>query len=565
MTLRALHVLRWSPFLAWMAAAPAMAQPLPAGVRVVHAGAAPGGNGLAWATAYNDLHNALDAASASGGQVTELWVAQGEYRVRVGEECVPFTVANVSLYGGFAGVETSRVQRPAGTRSQIIQGGYCTNQTPAGLNIVTIGPVVIDRFFVGTSDTVSMRIQGPTTLTSTNIHGGPFGAIEKLTPSPLCLVDCIITAGTCYRGPPVNITGPGTVVHCQLSINTNFFEALVLRDLDLTDCTISAVGDTSGVSAYSVSINRCAVLGAGDSASLGLLGDDLDVVESEIVVHGYEAARFINGGSMVRSRLTAPGPSLVKGLVLDGTTVQSSVIELAAGMDFVELRGAPLIANSRFTGYSARYGITGPDASPRFVNCLFQHGPNFAQYPAWRAFNIGPGWRFDNCIVWEPPPGAPTYPPQLTFEVPAGTMNFVNHSIVRGWTGQYGGIANSGADPQLDENGMPESGSPAVDAGDNASVPIEVTHDLARNCRVADGDGNGTRTVDMGPFELTPCFANCDCSHVGSALSVSDFTCFLQRYAAGDAYANCDNSTTAPVLNVQDFTCFLQRYAAGCP
>ena len=29
-------------------------------------------------------------------------------------------------------------------------------------------------------------------------------------------------------------------------------------------------------------------------------------------------------------------------------------------------------------------------------------------------------------------------------------------------------------------------------------------------------------------------------------------------------YANCDESTSPPVLNVQDFTCFLQRYAAGC-
>jgi hypothetical protein len=30
-------------------------------------------------------------------------------------------------------------------------------------------------------------------------------------------------------------------------------------------------------------------------------------------------------------------------------------------------------------------------------------------------------------------------------------------------------------------------------------------------------------------------------------------------------YANCDGSTLAPILNVGDFTCFLQKYAAGCP
>jgi hypothetical protein len=61
------------------------------------------------------------------------------------------------------------------------------------------------------------------------------------------------------------------------------------------------------------------------------------------------------------------------------------------------------------------------------------------------------------------------------------------------------------------------------------------------------------------------CYANCDASTQTPILNVQDFTCFLQRYAAGESYANCDNSTQAPTLNVQDFTCFLQRYAAGCP
>ena len=41
--------------------------------------------------------------------------------------------------------------------------------------------------------------------------------------------------------------------------------------------------------------------------------------------------------------------------------------------------------------------------------------------------------------------------------------------------------------------------------------------------------------------------------------------CFNNYFAAGNAYANCDASTVAPVLNVNDFTCFLNKYAAGCP
>ncbi len=60
------------------------------------------------------------------------------------------------------------------------------------------------------------------------------------------------------------------------------------------------------------------------------------------------------------------------------------------------------------------------------------------------------------------------------------------------------------------------------------------------------------------------CYANCDESVAAPILNVADFTCFLQRFAAGQPYANCDASTAQPVLNVADFTCFLQRFAAGC-
>jgi uncharacterized membrane protein len=63
----------------------------------------------------------------------------------------------------------------------------------------------------------------------------------------------------------------------------------------------------------------------------------------------------------------------------------------------------------------------------------------------------------------------------------------------------------------------------------------------------------------------TTCYPNCDASTAPPVLNVADFTCFLQRFAAGESYANCDSSTALPVLNVADFTCFLQSFAAGCP
>ena len=90
-----------------------------------------------------------------------------------------------------------------------------------------------------------------------------------------------------------------------------------------------------------------------------------------------------------------------------------------------------------------------------------------------------------------------------------------------------------------------------------------------------DAEDGATHINQDYPFILngsggTPaCYANCDSSTATPVLNVADFTCFLQKYAAGcgapaGCMPNCDNSTAIPFLNVADFTCFLQKYAGGC-
>ncbi len=71
-------------------------------------------------------------------------------------------------------------------------------------------------------------------------------------------------------------------------------------------------------------------------------------------------------------------------------------------------------------------------------------------------------------------------------------------------------------------------------------------------------------TIESTAFPPAPCYPNCDGSSVQPCLNVLDFSCFLNKFAAGDTYANCDLSTSAPALNVLDFACFLNRFAAGC-
>jgi hypothetical protein len=108
-------------------------------------------------------------------------------------------------------------------------------------------------------------------------------------------------------------------------------------------------------------------------------------------------------------------------------------------------------------------------------------------------------------------------------------------------------------DYDCNNNGIP-------DAADLASGTL---HDCNANglpdeCEIAAG-------VPVPCF----CYANCDLSGTSPFLNVADFSCFLQKFAAGDLYADCtcypNHNCSPPTLNVADFTCFLVKFAAGCP
>jgi hypothetical protein len=57
------------------------------------------------------------------------------------------------------------------------------------------------------------------------------------------------------------------------------------------------------------------------------------------------------------------------------------------------------------------------------------------------------------------------------------------------------------------------------------------------------------------------CYADCDNSQISPRLNIDDFTCFINRFAAGDPYADCNQDSTR---DINDFHCFITRFAEQC-
>jgi len=97
------------------------------------------------------------------------------------------------------------------------------------------------------------------------------------------------------------------------------------------------------------------------------------------------------------------------------------------------------------------------------------------------------------------------------------------------------------------------------------SFTIQPDGSFTQNGSLVSSQGTTPTYIAVWEPPSSVCHANCDSSTAAPILNVSDFVCFLNKYAAGDSYANCDSSTLPPILNVNDFVCFNTQFAVGCP
>jgi predicted outer membrane repeat protein len=114
--------------------------PVGGGVRYVHSNASAPSDGLTWASAYRDLHDALQVT-----QPCQIWMAAGLYKPTdtAGNRTATFQLKNnVAIYGGFAGTETERGQRDWLVHHTILSGDIDNNDiAPSGI-VASAGEIV---------------------------------------------------------------------------------------------------------------------------------------------------------------------------------------------------------------------------------------------------------------------------------------------------------------------------------------------------------------------------------------------------------------------------------------
>ena len=427
-------------------------------------------DGTSWATAFDTIQPAIDAAYAQNTSplsVSEVWVAEGVYReprtsLVAHDGGQPIETGSlvmkdgVHLFGGFVGIgangnETRREQRNWTTHECIVDGSI-SRSGQAAYHVVVGARGVLDGFTItGGNNSAS---------TMTGCGGGMY--VENVD---ITIRNCVFrdnSVVSLFGGGLYADTVTGTVANCVFHRNHSGRGgggALSSRSsLTFVDCTFSENtaewwGGTAGYGsgaglAYNSSQEQAPITGAiirctffGNS-SLGGGALDLNVWKGqEFVIDG---CRFLGDAAWEGSELYVYWTH-------------------------------PVISNSVFVGGT----VYAQSSSPVFVNCTFSPDTGFRGI-------LNTGFTFRNSILWNPSGTSPID------NDPAST--FVDHCDI---SQTYTGDGNFCSDPMfkdpLHNDFSLTKGSPCIDAGTGTGAPQ------------ADIDGNPRpfgAGFDLGAYEF---------------------------------------------------------------
>ncbi len=480
----------------------------------VNRAAPAGGNGTSWATAYQHLTDGL--ASAANGCGDELWVAAGTYRPDesaanpsgTGDRSASFRMTSgVAIYGAFAGTETDLSQRDSANVTILSgdlngdDGANFANYSDNSYHVVTAGGVDSTALL----DLVTVRGGNADGAAAASLGGG----LYALDGSPT-LRNCIFlenraaSGGAMYfagfSGPALDslqvsrnaATSDSAGVHVLGNNGGPYADVLLLRCIfagNSAPPTATGAGGGLALASCNARVLYClfqdnaAARGAGAILSAG---GSMSVLGSTFVRNVASApSTFCSGGGL---RITNLSNATVQNCVFEGNRATNGVDGAGGGLIVSNDSSSTALGNLIFVGNVAERGgalhtqNTGTQLRniTAASNVATQLGGGF--YLGATGGNASPA----NCILWG---NSDSSGLGATSQIAAiGSPTTAHYCLAQGG---YAGSGNVDADPLFKRNPNPgadgqwdgvnddygdvrvRADSPAIDAGDNATVPTD--------------------------------------------------------------------------------------------
>lgn len=498
------------------------------GTRYVNHAATGVHDGQTWATAYNDLQDALDEAGTTPC-IREIWVAEGTYTPTgfQGPRNATFQIPrhDLAIYGGFAGTEVRLEDRDIAANRTVLSGDLNGDDLPNGdINLNDNAYHVVTADGVGTT----AILDGFTIRGGHDWNGGSMTAPDA-GGAGLLIVDASPTIRQCEFVH--NSAAGGGATHIS-GASDPLFEGCTFGDNRALATPegggaafVALDAPMAGESPHSVEFRACVFdsndasttqpAGNGQGGAIRVRSGELALVACTFQGNSADVGGAVNmgGGPAPAARLRAVSCDFVSNSARNQTAAiyasgsnnaQSSLDGCVFALNHV-VRPAGVVATACiYVGIYTTLEIndctfagnytSGPGAAPDAA--LYVNGESGGGATA----------HLRNCVLWENRNGAsgnPAYGAQVGGGA-FGSITF-DHCIIQGWTGGKG--TTNGLDPRFMQSPGPGldlawgtsdddrgdlrlgPGSSAIDSGNTFAVPPDVLD--------VDGDGNTTESLPL--------------------------------------------------------------------
>ena len=180
------------------------------------------GDGSSWDAAFGDIQQAIFAAS-SDNRNHQIWVAAGTY---YGDTTLPAVVtlaSGISLYGGFAGNETSLEARDVATNPTILDGENKKCVISQSFGFPDAKPVVVDGFTIQNgyaANGAGVNINANTTINNCILKNNIANNSGALRAESARVTNSVLVGNESYGGDVFYLVGT-TMSDCKIINNVN--------------------------------------------------------------------------------------------------------------------------------------------------------------------------------------------------------------------------------------------------------------------------------------------------------------------------------------------------------